>query len=95
MVADARGRETKDLVGDGASFDGDVTGAAELEEVRVVLRQGERVADALCRKEDGVVEVLGGGSLEGLAGVEDEREVETERVAAGAEVEELLDPVEV
>lgn len=53
------------------------------------------MADALGGEEYGVVKVLGGAGLEGLAGVEDEGDVEAERVAAGAEVEELLDPVKV
>lgn len=47
MVADARWRKAEHLVGNGTGFNCDFAVAAKLEEIGVLLRQGEAVADAL------------------------------------------------
>lgn len=70
MVLDAAGCQAENFVRDGAGFDGDAAVTAELRQ-EWVTGKGEGVADALGGEKDGVVEVGGGGAVEGLASVKD------------------------
>ena len=85
------GRQTQDLVGDGADLDADAALLHLAHDVGVA-RQGKAVADALRAEQQGVEEVAVGvgADVERLAAVQEQGDLDARRLAEGLELQELL-----